>query len=517
MKNLKTILWAVTIMLFALVTMPTNSYSLGANFVAASNTDYFSTGIGVINTGNDVKGNPAMHVWVCDGSSPTFAWDDFNGNPGSAAIHYTDASDPDVSLVYDGTVWWAIIVYYTSSSPFSGDYVMETWKWNSGTLTYNYQTTISLQNVAQGYTINIDADINNYFVVVWDDGSTYINAWRGSTNASGPHLTGGSYQTIYSEGEIMPDVSLYAGEYSTSFPDVYFTYINTGNNTVRVDFAPFNNLTSASSNNRFASIPLTSPINPRIGCPPYTSGNTDFWTVVYNDGNAIIGKTHNHFPNTYTNLCFTDISSEGNVLPAISYSNDYDASNTQGGILVGWTFYNLSQITAYPPGATIIAVQCDYTGAVVAGCNYMWVPYTINQYNSDVQDAISLSGRDYYTTNIFYTWYDDPNTTISYKEDLYTNTSLRLINDNQNSKPICGIYPNPNSGNFQITFDSEKGEAITIEIYNSIGEKVYTSIEVPSSTSIAKEISLTDFNSGIYLVRIIEKENMDNLKFVLTK
>ncbi|MFI5170968.1 MAG: T9SS type A sorting domain-containing protein [Chitinophagales bacterium] len=64
------------------------------------------------------------------------------------------------------------------------------------------------------------------------------------------------------------------------------------------------------------------------------------------------------------------------------------------------------------------------------------------------------------------------------------------------------IYPNPNNGNFQISMDNINQNAV-IEIYNSIGELIFTKQE----TSSIENISINNISCGIYFVRLINGIN----------
>jgi len=58
------------------------------------------------------------------------------------------------------------------------------------------------------------------------------------------------------------------------------------------------------------------------------------------------------------------------------------------------------------------------------------------------------------------------------------------------------VYPNPSNGNFSVSvanFDNT-----SIEIYNSLGEKIYTK----ALTTNTENISIDKFNAGVYFIHI---------------
>jgi uncharacterized repeat protein (TIGR03803 family) len=70
----------------------------------------------------------------------------------------------------------------------------------------------------------------------------------------------------------------------------------------------------------------------------------------------------------------------------------------------------------------------------------------------------------------------------------------------------ANVYPNPNNGSFAIT-DISPGQ--TIELYNYLGQKVYTSSHPPPSgggVSFASQINISSLSNGIYLIRILNKD-----------
>ncbi len=104
---------------------------------------------------------------------------------------------------------------------------------------------------------------------------------------------------------------------------------------------------------------------------------------------------------------------------------------------------------------------------------------------------------------------DKNHCSIVYITSLVCNLPTVKEKDDKNNSGCCAgldnitIYPNPTSGQFTITVESEKlkVESNTVEIYNMLGQKVYTesSIHGPQST-----INISDQPNGIYLIRILD-------------
>ena len=67
------------------------------------------------------------------------------------------------------------------------------------------------------------------------------------------------------------------------------------------------------------------------------------------------------------------------------------------------------------------------------------------------------------------------------------------------------IYPNPNNGNFTIQLQNVKRQNTQIEIFNVLGEKIYTT----NLNSTNTQINLNNNAGGIYLFRVLDEQ--DNL------
>ncbi|MCX6244335.1 MAG: Omp28-related outer membrane protein [Bacteroidetes bacterium] len=64
------------------------------------------------------------------------------------------------------------------------------------------------------------------------------------------------------------------------------------------------------------------------------------------------------------------------------------------------------------------------------------------------------------------------------------------------------LYPNPNSGTFNIEMNSLSAQNVTIEVMNSMGMKVYAEKGIPISGKSTKTITLKNAASGVYYVAV---------------
>jgi hypothetical protein len=87
-------------------------------------------------------------------------------------------------------------------------------------------------------------------------------------------------------------------------------------------------------------------------------------------------------------------------------------------------------------------------------------------------------------------------------------SSTTSIDDN-NGLTIQNIYPNPVNNIMYVPLSLEKGAAITMDIYNILGVKVYQSGEMNFTAGEHLILKNIDLNSGQYLVSI--KDNNGNM------
>lgn len=95
---------------------------------------------------------------------------------------------------------------------------------------------------------------------------------------------------------------------------------------------------------------------------------------------------------------------------------------------------------------------------------------------------------------------------------IYQNTSS--IYDIELDKQLK-IFPNPNNGEFEISFNSDKPSDIKITIYNIEGKKVFKNNFEIQTREFRKNFSLTDLPKGIYQLRVLTDNKLVNRKITL--
>lgn len=84
---------------------------------------------------------------------------------------------------------------------------------------------------------------------------------------------------------------------------------------------------------------------------------------------------------------------------------------------------------------------------------------------------------------------------------------------NGNSSLVLNLYPNPNNGQFGVTYASTGSIDGTLEVYDMVGKMIST-VPVAGSAGV-KSFDLSNHQSGIYTVRLVSGQGSTSKRFVL--
>ena len=99
-------------------------------------------------------------------------------------------------------------------------------------------------------------------------------------------------------------------------------------------------------------------------------------------------------------------------------------------------------------------------------------------------------------------------------DSVVLSTPIALGVDNLSANNNVTLYPNPNSGKFNLEITNyESGVTNTLEVYNVLGEQVYSAKVTDENT----QIDLSNKASGVYMYRLINETGaqITNGKFIV--
>jgi hypothetical protein len=100
--------------------------------------------------------------------------------------------------------------------------------------------------------------------------------------------------------------------------------------------------------------------------------------------------------------------------------------------------------------------------------------------------------------------------------DIQPNNKSMESSEEQQNNPLFELYPNPAKDNCTLVYFLEPGQSGSIEFYNLIGEKVYSTALIQDEISL--DFSTESFNEGVYLYRIlVNSEVVYTNKLVIIK
>ncbi|PKP43649.1 MAG: hypothetical protein CVT95_12000, partial [Bacteroidetes bacterium HGW-Bacteroidetes-12] len=86
-----------------------------------------------------------------------------------------------------------------------------------------------------------------------------------------------------------------------------------------------------------------------------------------------------------------------------------------------------------------------------------------------------------------------------------------------NSTNGISLYPNPANNEFTIQLEGEKGNEISIEMYNSIGQQVMSKIFILQDKFFSEQIDVNEFDQGIYFVNIKTGNLLTSRKLIIDR
>jgi hypothetical protein len=115
--------------------------------------------------------------------------------------------------------------------------------------------------------------------------------------------------------------------------------------------------------------------------------------------------------------------------------------------------------------------------------------------------------------NVYISGYKDKQNAEGYLLKL-TEPSTTSFNDLQTLHSLT-IAPNPNSGQFIVSYKSSKKNSVTLEIRDANGKRMYLQTYPNFSGEITQPIDFSDKPKGIYMVVILSDKTRESIKVVV--
>lgn len=277
---------------------------------------------------------------------------------------------------------------------------------------------------------------------------------------------------------------------------------------------------SASGGIGFAWTPVTSLSNPNIAAPIAAPTDTTVYSVTVTDINGCSAVDSVHVftvhPPTFTVTAPSNICPGDTTLLVCSnpnYTYVWSALPTMFPT-TGDSVYVFPQATT-----PYIVTATDTTGCtstVVRNVStYPPVQAPTISVNGNVLTSSSATGNQWYLNGVAIPGATSQSYTAS-GQGIYTvvvttsagcssQASLAVIisvEELSNNPFGLNIVPNPNNGQFALQFEAVRNETIVVEIFNSIGQRVFLQTLENFSGAYAQQVDLAPKGAGTYLVRV---------------
>ena len=153
----------------------------------------------------------------------------------------------------------------------------------------------------------------------------------------------------------------------------------------------------------------------------------------------------------------------------------------------------------------------DVNNNEVFGCGTWRIPCSESEVASNLSSGIYYINIESFTAD--WTLKCDVNKLISVGENLFGTTDM--ISTNTKNETTFRLYPNPTSGILNLDLTNFENTNIIIDIYDFLGQQVYSKSINDSSNSIY-ELNLAHFQNGVYsLSFIVDGENQYYRTFIV--
>jgi subtilisin-like proprotein convertase family protein len=108
----------------------------------------------------------------------------------------------------------------------------------------------------------------------------------------------------------------------------------------------------------------------------------------------------------------------------------------------------------------------------------------------------------------------DTGTVNEWAVELCTTTTTIILSNEEFELDNFALYPNPNKGDFSLSFNSTSGEDIDVTVYDIAGRLVHAK-NYNATSSFNENISLKNVSTGMYLITVTDQEKTVTKKLII--
>lgn len=229
------------------------------------------------------------------------------------------------------------------------------------------------------------------------------------------------------------------------------------------------------------------------------SGTTSGATFLWNDGTT--GITYlNAAPGTYSITATNNSGCSATDTKVVSQPITQDAS-----------FEMITYLNADSTATAVSTVACEgidvlfnNTSSSLTGWNFLW-DYDNGNSNSSVSPTTRFSVSQVYTivlTADSAGCVSKDSIDLTVLPSTHPNCVPVGINEADWLNGFVSIYPNPNAGSFVVDFSSINSDAVSINVFNVVGQSVYARNNFSVNNSAIENVDLSEMGNGFYFVRV---------------
>jgi photosystem II stability/assembly factor-like uncharacterized protein len=217
---------------------------------------------------------------------------------------------------------------------------------------------------------------------------------------------------------------------------------------------------------------------------------------------------------------------------------------TDGGTTWNNSTIGTNDLTGISFPSSTIGYICGFGGKLLkttdggTNWNVLTIGSTVNFYSLAFLDVsrgfvVGANGAIFYTADGGLSWSNQSGCTTNalinvkfYNQNLgyacgangtivkYTNTiGVEEIENNFN----LTVFPNPTNGLLTVNFYSGKNENVNLAIFDILGKELFSEKDIYSSGSFTKQLDISQYKSGVYFVKLQNKNGRIVKKIVIEK